>query len=596
MSSLTYGFILSLLLIVSSWLWLKIDPVIYSQQQEVTPWGQIYERENQVYFQTHPESIWQVARTQTVLSSKNVRIQSQEAAFLAILLSKKRGRLEIGENSDVIIAIKQDTRTNFLCEIEIKKGDMYMSLFGQQKQTCSLKWQDKIVAHIKNADLTIRRVEDEIYVSAHRGQIQFANKDDFLYKDMWAKIKSNDVEYFDEPFFVLTPFANDQVLQSQKARTRFKWAHAPENAQMQLWVGVKRDRLNPVWPQPIPSDKSQGFFRFPLGIYYWQITATVPESTGSTSSTNHLNVKNQYKSQVYKIFIKPEVRPILVFPNQGFTKFVNSSNPEKYKFVWLNQSRLENLFIEVAKDANFVNTVIKRPATNFGFIEFLNILPEGQYFWRVSGFRHNSSELLRSRIRYFAVTHKNSSFEKVKSWPKDGEKINRLNLMWGESQFVWDAFEGFQDVRIHITDLQSQRVQTFPVVENTNRFDIPLMPLGLYEWKVQGYTERSSNKWLDVTLPRKIQVISTLALHWKNLQNKKLAWTNGPINTDHYVILLRKYHLSDDTRSSRFFIKKVKNPQWTIDPSLSDLVSVKIRALNSQNEIIAISREKNFTL
>lgn len=588
MSSFSYGFILSLLLIVSSWLWLRLDSTVSVQQQDRSSWGQIYERENQVYIQTQAESGWHIARIRTSLTSKTINIQSQNSAFLSILFSKKRGRLEIGENSDVFIHIQEDTRTRFSCEIEVKKGDMYISLFGTGQQTCHLKWRGNTIAYVKNADITIRLTTSEMSIYAHRGQVVFFNKEDFLYKDMWARVTLKSVEFFNDDFFILTPFANDRVLQSQGHRTRFKWTHVPENATMQLWVGTQRNHLRPVWSTPISSSEEQGYFRFPLGIYYWQMTATVPSSQGVA--------EKEYASQVYKIFIKPEVRPILTFPKHGFTKFVNGNRSEKYKFVWLNTSRLENLFIEIAKDSDFLNIVLKKPAQDFGFMEFFNVFPEGQYFWRVSGFRHNSSELLRSHVRHFTVVYKNSAFQKVKSWPKDGEKIYRLNLLWKESKFVWDAFSGFQNIRLHITNVKSQNVQEISLPITGNRVNIPRLSLGVYQWKIQGKAYIDKNEWVDITEPKKIEIIPTLSLDWRELRNRQLTWTAGPNETDHYVILIRRYQLVNNAKSSRIIVKKVKTPQWTIDPSFSDLFSIKIIAVNSRNQTVAISRERDFIL
>ena len=581
MSSVTYGFTISLLLIASSWIWLQFDLKQPLQEPKESFWGQIYERNNQVYIKTDRQSFWQIARIRTLLSSKKIQIQSQNAAFLSILLENK-GRLEIGENSKAVIHAVENTKKQFICEVEITRGDTYISFFGQKKHTCHLMWKGRRIAQVKNADMTLNSTLSELHIYVHRGQVTFSSsgRNHQLHKDTWAKVKSDDIHFFENHFSILTPFANDRVHQSQKSRTRFKWTNTLENSKMQLFVGTQRNKLRPVWRRVLSSDRNEGYFRFPLGTHYWQLVAK--------------HNKKQYKSQIYKIFIKSDVRPVLVSPSLGLTRFISSGNEEKYKFVWLNQSRLENLFIEISQDPDFSTILLKRPAGEFGFIEFLDIFPQGKYFWRVSGFRHNSSELLASLIRHFIVTDKNSQFQKIRSWPRDKEKINRWDLHWREAKFVWDAFLGFQNIRINIMNLNSQFVQHLPVAVTANRIDIPLLDLGIYEWKLQGQSDK--NVWIDITESKKIEVVSTPLIYWQENQDKTLHWTVGPSNTDHYMIRVRRYHLNASPRSSKIIIKKVRNNFWIIPSTFTDFFSVKIMAMDHNNQIIAISPEKDFIL
>ena len=579
MSSITYGFILSILLIASSWIWLQFDPDQSVQRQAEKFWGEIYERENQVYINTGLQSFWQIARTRTSLSSQKTQVQTLHTAFLSILLQKK-GRLEISENSNVIIHIPQNTKKRFICEIELIEGDMYMSFFGQKDHLCHLIWKGQKIAHLKNADITLTRNSSQLNIYTHRGLVTFPHSNQELSNGMWSKVGANGLQLFEDDFFVLTPLANDKVYQSQKGRVRFRWAHTPKNSQLQLFVGSKKHNLKPVWKTPPPTDKSQGYFRFPLGTYYWQLMATQNQK--------------QYKSQVYKIFIRPELHPILVYPSLGSTKFVNSGKKEAYKFAWLNQSRLENLFIEISKDINFSSIVFKKPVGEFGFIEFSNIFPEGQYFWRVSGFRHNSSELLKSHTRHFFVTNKNTTFQKIKSWPRDREKVNRWDLYWKESKFIWNAFYGFQNVRISITDLHSQFVQYFPVDIGKNRFDIPLLDPGFYEWKLQGESQEGQNLWVDITGPKKITVIASPSIHWQKAIDRQLSWSLGPSHTDHYMLRIRQYQLLAGSKSSQVTIRKVRNNHWTVPPTFTNFFSIKVMAMDRNNQIIALSPEKDF--
>ena len=580
MSSVTYGFALSLLLITSSWIWLQLDSNQTIQKQKGEVWGEIYERDNQVYINTSPQSFWQIARSRTFLSSEKVQIQSLNAAFLSILLQKK-GRLEISENSNVIIHIAQNTKKRFVCEIELIEGDMYMSFFGQTEHLCHVIWRGQKISSFKNADITLNKSSSQLNIHTHRGLVTFADSDRELSNSMWAKVGPKGTQLFEDDFFVLTPLANDKVYQSKKGRVRFKWAHTPKDSQLQLFVGSKKNNLKPVWKNP--TDKDQGYFRFPLGTYYWQLIANQGQK--------------QYKSQIYKIFIRPQMHPVLVFPSLGSTKFVSLSKKETYQFAWLNQSRLESLFIEISKDINFSTIILKKPVGEFGFIEFLNIFPEGQYFWRVSGFRHNSSDLLKSHVRHFFVTDKNTQFKKISSWPRDRERINRWDLYWKESKFIWDAFSGFQNIRISITNLHSQFVQYLPVNITKNRIDIPLLDLGFYEWKLQGESQAGKNLWVDITEPKKITVTTSPSIDWQEAMaiDRQLSWTDGPSNTDHYMIRIRQYQLLAGSKSSQIIIRKTRNNRWTVPSTFTDFLSIKIMAMDSSNQVIALSPEKDFT-
>ncbi len=579
MSSAIYGFTLSILLILFSWIWLQTDSDENVQKQQVKLWGEIYERENQVYINTGPQSFWQIARARTPLSSEKVQVQALNTAFLSILLQKK-GRLEISENSHIVVHIVQNRKKNFICEIELIEGDMYMSFFGQEEHLCHLIWRGQKVASLKNADITISRSQSQMNVHAHRGLVTFADLDKELSNGMWARVGPEGTQLFENDFFILTPLANDKVYQSEKGRVRFKWAHTPKNSQLQLFVGSKKNNLKPVWKVPVPADRDQGYFKFPLGTYYWQLVARQSQK--------------QYKSQIYKIFIRPQIHPILVFPSLGSTRFVSRGQKEMYRFAWLNQSRLENLFIEIAKDINFSTIVFKKPVGEFGFIEFLNTFPEGQYFWRVSGFRHNSSELLKSHVRHFFVTGQNTEFKKIQSWPRDRERVHWWDLHWKESKFIWDAFYGFQNVRISITDLNSQFVQYFLVDISKNRMDIPLLNVGLYEWKLQGKSQADKDLWINITEPKRITVTASPSIDWQRIINRRLFWTDGPDSTDHYMIRIRQYQILAGSKSSQIVIRKVRHNRWTVPPAFTGFISVKVMAMDHNNQIIALSPEKDF--
>ena len=579
MSSVSYGFTLSILLIIFSWVWLQTGPSQNTQKREGKLWGEIYERENQVYINTSPQSFWQTARARTLLSSEKVQVQTLNTAFLSILLQKK-GRLEINENSHVMIRIVQNTKRRFICELELIEGEVYISFFGQEEHLCHLIWRGERVAYLKNADITLSRNRAQLNVHTHRGLVTFSALDRELSNGMSARVGSKGTQLFEDDFFVLTPLANDKVYQSKKGRVRFKWAHTPKDSQLQLFVGSKKNNLKPVWKAPSPVDKDQGYFQFPLGTYYWQLVASQNQK--------------QYKSQIYKIFIRPQVHPILVFPNLGSTWFVSRGQRETYRFAWLNQSRLENLFIEIAKDMNFSNIILKKPVGEFGFIELLNAFPEGQYFWKVSGFQHNSSEVLKSHVRHFFVTDKNTQFKKIKSWPRDRERIHRWDLYWKESKFIWDAFYGFQNVRVSITDLHSQFVQYFPVDVSKNRTDIPFLNIGFYEWKLQGESQADKDLWVDITESKRITVIASSSIDWQETVGRQLSWTNGPGHADHYMIRIRQYQILAGSRSSQITIRKVRNNQWTVPPEFTDFVSIKVMAMDRNNQIIALSPEKDF--
>ena len=580
MSSVAYGFTLSILLIVSSWLWLQEDLNQVAQKQQVKFWGEIYERENQVYINTSLQSFWQIARARTSLSSEKVHVQTLNAASLSILLQKK-GRLEISEDSHVMIQVIQNTKKSFICEIELIEGDMYMSFFGEEEHVCHLIWRGQRIAYLKNADITLSRSQSQLNVHTHRGLVTLSDSEKQLSNGMWARVRPKGTQLFENDFFMLTPLANDKVYQSEKGRVRFKWAHTPKSSQLQLFVGGKKNNLKPVWKIPVSTDKDQeGYFKFPLGVYYWQLVAS--------------QSRKQYKSQIYKIFIRPQIHPVLVFPSLGSTRFVSRSQKELYRFAWLNQSRLEHLFIEIAKDINFSTIIFKKPVGEFGFIEFLNVFPEGQYFWRVSGFRHNSSELLKSHVRHFFVTDKNTQFKKVKSWPRDRERVYWRDLYWKEAKFIWDAFYGFQNVRISITDLQSQFVQHFPVNITRNRADIPLLNVGFYEWKLQGEDQAGKNLWIDITESKKITVSASPSINWQRAVDRQLFWADGPENTDHYMIRIREYQILAGSNSSQITIKKVRNNRWTVPLEFTEFISVKVMAMDRNNQIIALSPEKDF--
>ena len=189
---------------------------------------------------------------------------------------------------------------------------------------------------------------------------------------------------------------------------------------------------------------------------------------------------------------------------------------------------------------------------------------------------------------------KTLNLKKNKSWPRDRERIHRWDLYWKESKFIWDAFYGFQNVRVSITDLHSQFVQYFPVDVSKNRTDIPFLNIGFYEWKLQGESQADKDLWVDITEPKRITVIASSSIDWQETVGRQLSWTNGPGHVDHYMIRIRQYQILAGSRSSQITIRKVRNNQWTVPPEFTDFVSIKVMAMDRNNQIIALSPEKDF--
>lgn len=213
----------------------------------------------------------------------------------------------------------------------------------------------------------------------------------------------------DKPFFV-NPENPQPVV--------FRWKGLPPNSSVTLASGKTRKDLKPLNTGDIAENTFSA--KFTTGKYFWKLVAK-DKATGSVLQ----------ESSVYRLEVASRYAPSPLFPADE-AQILKEKADSTVDFKWNKPDAVKSVYVEVAKDASMKDKVFSQNILDQDVLK--KSLPEGTYFWRLSGTYEGIEKPIVSKTRQFTVTAQ----IKPKEPPKPPVAISWTSPMDDKPQFFID--------------------------------------------------------------------------------------------------------------------------------------------------------------
>ncbi len=529
------------------------------------------------------------AVTDGVRLTAGTSLRTFENTHLVLAIGSLQDRLEIGPESEILILIREQTVL-----ISVFRGEVFGSFHNE---THNFKYEfsnTRFKAKAENADVMFRILEAGMQrIEVYRGnvKVEMGAKTVELEKDQYViSTKANDLKIAKQGLSILTPLSHDRIhknttdandanaVSPSGVRTRFAWTATEDLKRVEVWLGSQIEKMSPLTLDPIVK-KGETTVTMPEGIYYWQLKAL-------TESSKTL------LGPVYKIFVETE-KPVQLIEPMGAYSQTTMNRLGGVLFRWSNPSKLERLLLEVSTNKDFTSPILRQPVADGTeqLIAKIENVEGDELFWRVNGFRHDTSDLISSAPSLFEIESENSEEPEV-LFPSPGQVITQRSLRLGLVFFSWKTV-GLNQYEVAISDKQNKTVYSKTV--GASQMAVPPLPVGSYKahFRISG----------EAAVTRDFEIVNAAELSWRfgRETQKNGSKDAGEIKTVAKLVWessakgIPKYRL----RISSFFpVQESKTPfkeyttsktEFTPDLPEEGLYSVVVQGLDAKSKVLAES-------
>jgi hypothetical protein len=445
---------------------------------------------------------------------------------------------------------------------------------------------------LKSADMSLSRDQaGQVSLEVYKGQaeLQQGAQKLSLEKDKSASLGEGGMTIAKDRVQILYPQAGESILlnltKGEKLDVSFKPLPAGYNVTAE-W-GHKRQSLKPAGSS-VAGDAGKITVNGKSGKWFLRLVAQ-----SSDPALPPLN------SIIVPLHIDPKSPPALIEPTAE-TPVIKANKEAAVTFRWLNRHRLQSQILEVAADPLFKNVKVKQTLRGEDD-NFESALPDGTYWWRVTGFLKikDKVEPLMSPVIKFTAQ---STFE-IKPpalvWPADQQKLSYSETQKSGVTFKWQAPTGLNT--FHALVEKKTKDGWKPVIDRdfetlTTKLTDPSS--GTYQWKVATLDPKGGESKTSPTFTFVIE------------EMPKIEWVEQPDIYEYPTptpTLHAQWKPMASAASYRYRIAAKNNsnePSW--EPTKQNLFEANVpaegeyeatvEALNSKGQTIAQSAPKTFTV
>jgi hypothetical protein len=410
----------------------------------------------------------------SVLPGTSLRVLGNGSSARLIFTTKADIDLEPGTE----IIFKDDSEK---IEIIFISGRLFLR-GGQQKVGRS------IIVETQGAEITLQDADvdlaydetatNRLLAEAYRGKalIENQNQKYFIEKETMATITGHTaqvIELVPRRFKMQSPLPGQKIFvrSDRENLMRFYWDALPNNFDVKLLLGYERDSLTTLG-SAVLGDTGQFGVHLPPGSYYWQLVAT---------NRNDSNII--FSSNINHNVAVSESAPKLLSPQREVKVFLTEQD-KSVIFRWVNPSKLVKLQIEVATDSKFQNTLYANEVEDTGVHQVL-IQAEGEYYWRLSGFRPGSAVSLTSEAHHYSIVTKESKNSPELKFPLAKAKIHQPAVTANGLFLSWVCEPGITKYHIRLESIDAKKVVFEKNIEDACMVRIQNLTIGEYSWVVQ---------------------------------------------------------------------------------------------------------------
>lgn len=312
---------------------------------------------------------------------------------------------------------------------------------------------------------------------------------------------------------------------------RFLWEGNTLAASYLLEVADNPDFRDPLFSR-FTNTQSVTLPGFTEGTWYWRVTpryligaASVPEP--SKTAFFHVEQHNEVQDA-----------PQPLFPQA----MAETARGQEMTFAWKNMSETKSYRLKVAKDAQMKNIVVDTvvESNSFKLADAAAVLPNGDYYWTVSGIdAHGAETAATAPVRFETM---NSDFSLRGIFPPDGYTV--ADTLCRDIRFTWKT-NVEADKRFQVSASKDFTTLSVDMKTGGNGIEGVSLPQGAWYWRVvtesEAGTVKSEPKSMVIAGPLerpRLVGISDLVVVFPERKNK-FEWT--PVaGADYYQVRILK--------------------------------------------------------
>ncbi len=263
----------------------------------------------------------------------------------------------------------------------------------------------------------------------------------------------------------ITP-ANGSVFETvqESAMVNFQFSRNELANGYRLRVSRKADLTEPLINEEIMANSISR--ALPLGEYYWQVSARLPE--GAPSAETPVQRFSVRKAEA-------DIIPTLRSPRQKQSLNAQALASGGFNFNWVGHPNFKEYQLVIANNRNFTEEIL-REKTTANFLIVRKELKAGVYFWKITAIDDQGREIA-SEIRTFSVEEAAAI---VLLSPADGSSF----ASYSPIDFLWKT-EGYQGSwRLLIARDQEFKDVYLKLFPDKMRYSIALPDPGRYFWRI----------------------------------------------------------------------------------------------------------------
>ncbi len=313
------------------------------------------------------------------------------------------------------------------------------------------------------------------------------------------------VESFNEEslFKDLSPTYSQNLL-SLKNEIELTWRPEEKNSEVNVYVGESPLLLKKIPLNGTAFTSGKILAEMRPGVNYWQLS----------SSENGKEVK----SPLMKLSLIRPIPPTQIFPVH---KEIVMGNDRPFDFKWNKGSSAGVTTLYIGKDQEMTKLIQKEDVRDQTFYTPEKILPEGDYFWKIS-FALPSGEIVDSPVTAFTVHRGSGLLSPAPLIPMEKTKFYLNAGNETEVKFEWKRQENVTYTLKVTGDNFARELET-----QTNFTSVTLNRPGSYRWEVSSRT--TDGKLSILPSQRTFEVRNENKIPWLTTQKVYNYLDNLPI-------------------------------------------------------------------
>lgn len=554
--------------------------------KDTQPIAILNESTNEVQRKPETRLIWEsVTTSDSLYTGEAIRTSSSAEAKIRLL---KSGTIIHLEPDSLVVLVENEKGLR----LDFEQGNLFVQSTGDEKaEGITLKAGASEVT-LKSAELSLsRETSGAVNMAVYKGQaeLQQGNKKISLDKESSATLSDSGLKVDTDRIQVIWPNPGDAVLlnlvRSEQLEVNFK-PLAPGYTVVAEW-GSSRAKL-----QPTATSVSGETGKLPIatrsGKWFMRLVAKSEDPK-----------LPQLVSNILPVNIGPKTPPTPAEPADQET-VIKGNSEGLVAFRWVNRHRFKSQTLEIATDREFKKLRAKK-LFDKPINKFEESLPEGTYFWRVTGYleTQGKSEALESSIVSFKVQDRWELKAPKLIAPEHKQLLTFSSTQQDGVLLKWQAPAGVKKFTVLVRKKNKDQWENFaePTVE-VGVFRLENLQPGLYQWRVSSWDPESGAKkdseawifsvsdmpkveWVEAPLLYEFTTPApTLRAEWKPLERAA--------NSFRYKVLASGANLD----SSKW--KETKALFFETEVPAEGKFVAYVEALNERGQVVGQSAGKSF--